>query len=64
MSEQSEALAAAHTAISDLAAVLVAVMAGLDGDCVRARNHLEMGEIGRNRLTVGEGRPRKGLLGN
>src|SRR5664279_3876750 len=32
-------------AIADLAAVLVAVRAGLGGDCVRAGSHLEMGEI-------------------
>lgn len=45
MSEHAAALEAAHTAISDLAAVLVAVRAALGGDCVRARNQLEMGEI-------------------
>lgn len=45
MSELAAALGAVHTAISDLAAVLVAVRAALAGDCVRARNHLEMGEI-------------------
>ena len=38
-------LEAAHTAIADLAAVLVAVRTGLGGDCVRAGSHLEMGEI-------------------
>ena len=38
-------LEAAHTAIADLAAVLVAVRAGLGGECVRAGSHLEMGEI-------------------
>ena len=36
---------AAHSAIADLAAVLVAVRAGLGGECVRAGSHLEMGEI-------------------
>jgi len=32
-------------AIADLAAVLVAVRAGLGGDCVRVGSRLEMGEI-------------------
>ena len=45
MSELVVALEDAYTAISDLAVVLVAVRAGLGGDCVRASNHLEMGEI-------------------
>ena len=36
---------AAHTAIAELAAVLVAVRAGLGGECARAGSHLEMGEI-------------------
>ena len=38
-------LEAVHTAIADLAAVLVAVRSGLGGECVRAGSHLEMGEI-------------------
>ena len=45
MTEPGAVLEAAHTAIADLAAVLVAVRAGLGGDCVRAGSHLEMGEI-------------------
>ena len=36
---------AVHMAIADLAAVLVAVRAGLGGDCVRVGSRLEMGEI-------------------
>jgi hypothetical protein len=45
MTEPGAVLEAAHTAISDLAAVLVAVRSGLGGECVRAGSHLEMGEI-------------------
>ena len=45
MTEPGAVLEAAHTAIADLAAVLVAVRAGLGGECVRAGSHLEMGEI-------------------
>ena len=45
MTEPRAVLEAAHTAIADLAAVLVAVRTGLGGDCVRAGSHLEMGEI-------------------
>lgn len=45
MTELGAVLEAAHTAISDLAAVLVAVRTGLGGDCVRAGSHLEMAEI-------------------
>ena len=45
MTEPEAVLEAAHTAIADLAAVLVAVRAGLGGNCVRAGSHLEMGEI-------------------
>ena len=45
MTEPGAVLEAAHTAIADLAAVLVAVRTGLGGGCVRARSHLEMGEI-------------------
>jgi len=47
MTEPGAVLDAAHTAIADLAAVLVAVRAGLGGECVRAGSHLEMGEIDR-----------------
>ena len=45
MTEPGAVLEAVHTAIADLAAVLVAVRTGLGGDCVRAGSHLEMGEI-------------------
>ena len=45
MTEPGAVLDAAHTAIADLAAALVAVRAGLGGECVRAGSHLEMGEI-------------------
>jgi hypothetical protein len=45
MTEPGAVLEAAHTAISDLAAVLVAVRVGLGGECVRAGSHLEMAEI-------------------
>ena len=45
MTEPGAVLDAAHTAIADLAAVLVAVRAGLGCECVRAGSHLEMGEI-------------------
>jgi len=45
MTEPAVVLEAIHLAIADLAAVLVAVRAGLGGDCVRAGSHLEMGEI-------------------
>ena len=45
MTEPRAVLEAAHSAIADLAAVLVAVRAGLGGECVRAGSHLEMGEI-------------------
>lgn len=45
MTEPGAVLDAAHTAISDLAAVLVAVRTGLGGGCVRAGSHLEMGEL-------------------
>jgi hypothetical protein len=45
MTEPGAVLEAAQTAISDLAAVLVAVRTGLGGDGVRAGRHLEMGEI-------------------
>ena len=45
MTEPEAVLEAAHTAIADLAAVLVAVRSGLGGECVRAGSHLEMGEI-------------------
>ena len=45
MTEPGAVLEAAHMAISDLAAVLVAVRSGLGGECVRAGSHLEMGEI-------------------
>ena len=45
MTEPGAVLEAAHSAIVDLAAVLVAVRAGLGGECVRAGSHLEMGEI-------------------
>jgi hypothetical protein len=43
--EPAAVLEAVHMAIADLAAVLVAVRAGLGGECVRAGSHLEMGEI-------------------
>ena len=45
MTDPGAMLEDAHTAISDLAAVLVAVRTGLGGECVRAGSHLEMGEI-------------------
>ena len=45
MTEPGAVLEAAHAAIADLAAVLVAVRAGLGGECLRAGSHLEMGEI-------------------
>jgi hypothetical protein len=45
MTEPGAVLKAVHMAIADLAAVLVAVRAGLGGDCVRVGSHLEMGEI-------------------
>ena len=45
MTEPGAVLDAAHMAIADLAAVLVAVRSGLGGECVRAGSHLEMGEI-------------------
>ena len=45
MTEPGAVLEAVHTAIADLAAVLVAVRTGLGGGCVRAGSHLEMGEI-------------------
>jgi len=45
MTEPGAVLEAVHTAIADLAAVLVAVRSGLGGECVRAGSHLEMGEI-------------------
>ena len=45
MTEPGSVLEPAHTAIADLAAVLVAVRSGLGGDCVRVGSHLEMGEI-------------------
>src|SRR5664279_2677745 len=45
MTEPGAVLEAAQSAIADLAAVLVAVRAGLGGECVRAGSHLEMGEI-------------------
>ena len=45
MTEPGAVLEAVHTAIADLAAVLVAVRSGLGGDCVRVGSHLEMGEI-------------------
>ena len=45
MTEPAAVLEAVHMAITDLAAVLVAVRAGLGGECVRAGSHLEMGEI-------------------
>ena len=45
MTEPGAVLEAAHSAIADLAAVLVAVRAGLGGECVRAGSDLEMGEI-------------------
>ena len=45
MTEPGAVLEAVQTAIADLAAVLVAVRAGLGGNCVRAGSHLEMGEI-------------------
>ena len=45
MTEPGAVLEAAHSAIADLAAVLVAVRAGLGAECVRAGSHLEMGEI-------------------
>jgi hypothetical protein len=45
MTEPGAVLEAAHSAIADLAAVLVAVRAGLGGECLRAGSHLEMGEI-------------------
>ena len=45
MTEPSAVLEAVHMAITDLAAVLVAVRSGLGGECVRAGSHLEMGEI-------------------
>src|SRR5664280_90118 len=43
--EPGAVLEAVHMAIADLAAVLVAVRAGLGGDCVRVGSRLEMGEI-------------------
>jgi hypothetical protein len=43
MTEPGPVLEAAHAAIADLAAVLVAVRAGLGGESVRAGSHLEMG---------------------
>ena len=45
MTEPGAVLDAAHAAIADLSAVVVAVRAGLGGECVRAGSHLEMGEI-------------------
>jgi hypothetical protein len=45
MTEPGAVLEAAHTAIADLAAVLVAVRTGLGAGSVRAGSHLEMGEI-------------------
>ena len=45
MTEPGAVLEAVHTAIADLAAVLVAVRSGLGGECVRVGSHLEMGEI-------------------
>ena len=45
MTEPGAVLEAVDMAIADLAAVLVAVRAGLGGDCVRVGSHLEMGEI-------------------
>ena len=45
MAEPGAVLEAAHTVLSDLAAVLVAVRVALGDDCVRAGSHLEMGEI-------------------
>ena len=45
MTEPGAVLEAAHTVLSDLAAVLVAVRVALGDDCVRAGSHLEMGEI-------------------
>ena len=45
MTEPAAVLEAFHMAITDLAAVVVAVRAGLGGECVRAGSHLEMGEI-------------------
>ena len=45
MTEPAAVLEAVHMAITDLAAVVVAVRAGLGGECVRAGSHLEMGEI-------------------
>ena len=45
MTEPGAVLEAAHTAIADLAAVLVAVRSGLGGESVPAGRHLEMGEI-------------------
>src|SRR5664280_3461191 len=45
MTEPGAVLEAVHMAIADLAAVLVAVRAGLGGDCVRVGSRLEMGEI-------------------
>ena len=45
MTEPAAVLEAVHMAITDLAAVLVAVRSGLGGECVRAGSHLEMGEI-------------------
>ena len=45
MTEPAAVLEAVHMAITDLAAVLVAVRAGLGGECVRAGSHLDMGEI-------------------
>ena len=45
MTEPAAVLEAVHMAITDLAAVVVAVRAGLGGECVRAGSHLEMGEV-------------------
>ena len=45
MTEPGAGLEAAHTVLSDLSAVLVAVRVALGDDCVRAGSHLEMGEI-------------------
>ena len=45
MSELVQALENPYTAISGLAAVLVAVRAALGGDCVQAGSHLEMGKL-------------------
>jgi hypothetical protein len=45
MTEPGAVLDAVQTAMADLAVVLEAVRSGLGGECARAEQHLEMGEI-------------------